>query len=190
MQTSPVFEKMLTQDMVEKESQRISLPGKCPKEFQVLLQFLQPRTGRQQKVTDENVDFLVRWCDEYGIDSLKIECVEFIKRQPPSMHRLVQAHGLGLNDVAQKMIDHLIEKGETDWKTVYAHPELMQKVMERTFKLMLPQKVLTAALDRVERLVGQLQQVAGRVEEQFFALQQVPGAVAGMLEQITGWPST
>eukprot|EP00438_Fugacium_kawagutii_P012814 Skav200467 [mRNA] locus=scaffold5182:2778:3233:- [translate_table: standard] len=138
MLASPVFEKMLTQDMVEKESQRIALPGKCPKEFQVLLQFLQPGTGRQQKVSDKNVDFLVRWCDEYCIDSLKNECIEFIKRQPPSMHRLVQAHCFGLNDVAQKMIDHLIRTGQRDWKKCYAHPELMQKVMERTFKLMVP----------------------------------------------------
>ena len=38
MLASPVFRKMLTQDMKEKETMQIELPGKCPEEFKVLLE--------------------------------------------------------------------------------------------------------------------------------------------------------
>eukprot|EP00438_Fugacium_kawagutii_P012815 Skav200468 [mRNA] locus=scaffold5182:5222:5716:- [translate_table: standard] len=137
MLASPVFEKMLTQDMVEKKSGRIELPGKCPKEFKVLLRFLQPITGRRQSITDKNVDFLVQWCDEYCIDSLKDECIEFIKRQPHSMDRLLQAHGLAhprLNNFINRCISSLLKKGQKDWTKCYQHPELLQKVFEMTMK--------------------------------------------------------
>ena len=96
---------MLSQEMKEKRTNEIKLPGKCPEEFKVLLEFLQPVTGRLQKVSDENVDLLLRWCDEYCIVSLYGEYIEYIKVQPPSVQRVVQAYCTGLHDHAEKYND-------------------------------------------------------------------------------------
>eukprot|EP00438_Fugacium_kawagutii_P011500 Skav220884 [mRNA] locus=scaffold1977:22842:39863:- [translate_table: standard] len=127
---SPVFKKMLTHEMIEKKSHRIELPGKCPNEFKALLRFLQPGTARQQKISGQNVEFLVRWCDEYCIDSLKNECIQFIKKQKPSINRLIQAHCLGLIDTVEKDIHCLVGRQVKDWRQCYPHPELVQKVLE------------------------------------------------------------
>ena len=134
MLSSPVFQKMLTLDMKEKEAMQIELPGKCPEEFKVLLQFLQPVTGRLQKVSTDNVDFLLRWCDEYCINSLYNECLEFIKGQPPSMEVVVLAHCWGLHDTAEGCIDRLLKRGVKDWSKCYTYPKLVQKVLERNLK--------------------------------------------------------
>ena len=114
MLASPVFNKMLSQDMKEKKTKQVELPGKCPEEFKVLLEFLQPVTGRLQKVSDENLDLLLRWCDEYCIDILHKESIEFLKAQQPSVQRVVQAYRSGLHDYAEKWIDHLLKNGEKD----------------------------------------------------------------------------
>ena len=138
MLASPVFNKMLSQDMKEKKTKQVELPGKCPEEFKVLLEFLQPVTGRLQKVSDENLDLLLRWCDEYCIDILHKESIEFLKAQPPSVQRVVQAYRSGLHDYAEKWIDHLLKNGEKDWSMCYKYPDLVQKVLERNFELMPP----------------------------------------------------
>ena len=131
---SPVFRKMLSQEMKEKQTNEIKLPGKCPEEFKVLLEFLQPATGRLQKISDENVDLLLRWCDEYCIQSLHGECIEYIKVEPPSVQRVVQAYCAGLDDYAEKYIDQLLKNGEADWSSCYKYPELVQKLLERSLK--------------------------------------------------------
>jgi len=134
---SPVFRKMLSQEMKEKQTNEIKLPGKCPEEFKVLLEFLQPATGRLQKISDENVDLLLRWCDEYCIESLYGECIEYIKVEPPSVQRVVQAYRAGLHDHAEKYIDdQLLKNGEADWSSCYKYPELVQKLLERSLKLL------------------------------------------------------
>ena len=116
MLASPVFHKMFTQEMKEKQSHRIELPGKSPEEFKVLLDFLEPGTGRLQKISDANVGFLSRWSDEYCMESLHTECIDFIKEQPATVPRVVLAHCLGLRDYATSCIDHLLRSGQTDWK--------------------------------------------------------------------------
>eukprot|EP00434_Breviolum_minutum_P004759 symbB.v1.2.004192.t1/scaffold236.1/size256932/2 len=136
MLASPVFQRMLTQDMSEKSTKQIKLPGKDPDEFQALMAFFHPVTGRQEAISVENVDFLIRWCDEYCIDSLKIECYEFIKKQPPSMQRLIQAHSLGIHDYADTCIDHLLELGRKDWVECYEYPKLTQRVLERSLVIL------------------------------------------------------
>ncbi|CAL1136871.1 unnamed protein product [Cladocopium goreaui] len=133
MLASPVFHKMFTQEMKEKQSHRIELPGKSPEEFKVLLDFLEPGTGRLQKISDANVGFLSRWSDEYCMESLHTECIDFIKEQPATVPRVVLAHCLGLHDYATSCIDHLLRSGQTDWKDCYDYPELVQRVLERTF---------------------------------------------------------
>mmetsp|Transcript_2577 Transcript_2577/g.4471 ORF Transcript_2577/g.4471 Transcript_2577/m.4471 type:complete len:175 (+) Transcript_2577:45-569(+) len=133
---SPVFSKMLSQEMKEKRTNEIKLPGKCPEEFKVLLDFLQPATGRLQKISDENVDFLRHWCDEYCIQSLHGECIEYIKVQPPSVQRVVQAYCAGLHDYVEKHVDNLLKNGEKKWSLCYKYPELVQKVLERSMNRM------------------------------------------------------
>ena len=132
MLASPVFHKMLTQEMREKKNRRIVLPGKNPAEFQVLLEFLQPGVGRLRKVSEQNVELLMRWCDEYCIESLHGECIKFIKKQPATVPRVLRAHRLGLEDYETSSIDTLLRAGEKDWKLCYDHPELVQKVLERS----------------------------------------------------------
>lgn len=143
MLSSPVFKNMLTQEMEEKSSGTIRLPGKEPEEFKVLLEFLHPVTGRLQKVSSENVDCLVRWCDEYCIDSLKHECIEFIKLQPASVRAIVQADCLGLKDHVDSWIDELLTAKHRDWTECYSYPSILQRVLERTldtYAESLPQK--------------------------------------------------
>ena len=136
MLASPVFNRMLSQDMKERKTQQVELPGKCPEEFKVLLEFLQPVTGRLQKVSEENLDLLLRWCDEYCIDILHSECIEFLKRQPPSMLGVIQAHRSGLDDYVDRWIDHLLKGCKSDWSMCYKYPELVQKVFERSLELL------------------------------------------------------
>ena len=122
--------------MKEKQTNEIKLPGKCPEEFKILLEFLQPATGRLQKISDENMDLLLRWCDEYCIVSLYGECIEYIKVQPPSVQRVVQAYCAGLHDYVEKYVDHLLKQGEKKWSLCYKYPELVQKVLERSMNRM------------------------------------------------------
>ena len=74
MTASPVFHKMLTHDMKEKERSEIELPGKDPKQCETLLKFLMPSAGRKQKLSDENVGFLRKLCEEYMIETLREDC--------------------------------------------------------------------------------------------------------------------
>ena len=74
MTASPVFHKMLTHEMKEKERREIELPGKDPKQFETLLKFLMPSAGRKQKLSDENVGFLRKLCEEYMIETLREDC--------------------------------------------------------------------------------------------------------------------
>ena len=112
MLASPVFHKMLTQEMREKKNRRIVLPGKNPAEFRVLLEFLQPGVGRLRKVSEQNVELLMRWCDEYCIESLHGECIKFIKKQPATVPRVLRAHRLGLEDYETSSIDTLLRAGQ------------------------------------------------------------------------------
>ncbi|CAJ1454702.1 unnamed protein product, partial [Effrenium voratum] len=132
MLASPVFNSMLTHSMKEKTSRQIKLPGKNPEEFKVLLQFLQPVAGRVQKISNENVDFLARWCEEYGISSLLTECMEFVKSQPPSMQGILFAYRYGENKYLESCVDSLLRSGTKDFTPCYDFPELVQKVLERS----------------------------------------------------------
>ena len=136
MKASPVFHKMLTHEMQEKIRGEIDLPGKDPDEFDVLLKFLMPGTSRQQKLTAENVGFLRRWCDEYMIESIRDECVEFIRTAEPSQHILLEAKALNMNDRVRECIDELLASGQRDWTPCYADHALMQAIIERTMQFL------------------------------------------------------
>ena len=125
MLASPVFKKMLDHDMMEKKSRSILLSGKDREEFEVLLSFLMPVTSRLQTITVENVDFLLRLSNEYCIDPIKQECIEFVKKQPPSVERVLQAYTYGIDDYLKKCTITLIKGGVKNWDICMDNPELM-----------------------------------------------------------------
>lgn len=129
---SPVFDRMLCQEMQENKSGRIILKGKDPKEFETLVSFLLPGSSRLQKVTTENVDFLLKWSDEYCIDALKAECLEFVKTQPASVKGVHLASTYGMVEPLEEWIDELLEQGVYDWRLCYNDMKLMRMVLERS----------------------------------------------------------
>ena len=133
---SPVFERMLSHEMQEKKRRRIELPGKDPEQFNTLISFLTPGTGRLQKIDEENVEPLLAWSDEYGIDSLRDECLEFIKnhmnkKPSPKMVELAFAykhvpsmHQLNLIS----SIFQLFNQMNYDWGPECKDPQLVRHV--------------------------------------------------------------
>lgn len=115
---SPVFDRMLSQEMQEKKRRKIELKGKDPEEFKTLLSFLIPGKSRSPQVTTENVDFLLQWSDEYSIDELRMECMEFIRKEPASMKRIQQIftvlHIEGVEEILRSSIDRLLMDGVYD----------------------------------------------------------------------------
>eukprot|EP00421_Protoceratium_reticulatum_P046509 CAMPEP_0168451934 /NCGR_PEP_ID=MMETSP0228-20121227/48889_1 /TAXON_ID=133427 /ORGANISM="Protoceratium reticulatum, Strain CCCM 535 (=CCMP 1889)" /LENGTH=249 /DNA_ID=CAMNT_0008466561 /DNA_START=6 /DNA_END=755 /DNA_ORIENTATION=- len=88
---SPVFERMLLSGMKEATCQTIELHKKKRSEFDAFMGFLRPGTSRAAKIDVNNVDFLLRWFDEYQVPALKDECEAFLLGLPPSIQRLLQA---------------------------------------------------------------------------------------------------
>ena len=144
---SPVFDRMLShKKMQESKSGRIELKGKDPEEFKTLLSFLMPGSSRLQKVTPENVDFLLTWSDEYCLDALKAECLELVKTQPPSVKGVHLAHTYGMVQPLAAWIDKLLENGVCDWDPCCNDMALMKIVLERS---LLHGKKLQRERDRI-----------------------------------------
>eukprot|EP00438_Fugacium_kawagutii_P032109 Skav212433 [mRNA] locus=scaffold1479:157740:165243:+ [translate_table: standard] len=122
MLASEFFQKMLTHEMKEKNNNQVHLPGKSPKEFQVLLKFLQPGAGRLEKISMENVGFLLKWAHEYCINSLETECVDFMNSQK----------------ILEENLDFLLNVAED-----YSLDSLKSKCLEfiKTLKLTVPRVV-------------------------------------------------
>ena len=122
---SPVFKQMLDHDMMEKKNRTIQLPAKDRDEIKILLAFLMPATSRLQTITVENVDFLLRLSNEYCIDPIKQECIEFVKKQPPSVERVLQAYTYGIDDYLKTCTIDLIKGDVRNWDICMDNPELM-----------------------------------------------------------------
>lgn len=137
MLASPVFHSMLTQTMKESETKQIELPDKDPEEFKVLMSFLIPPTARLQRISVENVDFLLVWSDEYCIDPLKSECLEFIQTQPASIQRVLQAYAFDLHEYLDQCIRELLAAKTEDWSPCYGEQKLVQQIMESAVKLLM-----------------------------------------------------
>jgi len=132
---SSAFRSMLTQDMMEKSRRTIHLHGKDPEEFKMLLSFLTPGSGRIQKISETNVDILLRWADEYCIDSLRGECVAFVESQPPTVHRVLQAHAFGMEAYLDRCIGELLRSGCRDWGECVADPDLLKRIFATSLKV-------------------------------------------------------
>lgn len=173
MTASPVFHKMLTHDMKEKERSEIELPGKDPKQFETLLKFLMPSAGRKQKLSDENVGFLRKLCEEYMIETLREECVDFIRTAEPSTKVLVAAHALNLDDNVRRGIDELLGRGIRDWGECYGDSALMQKIIERTMtflqgkesQLRLKESEVQAGMDQLRLMKKKLDGSQSRLQQ-------------------------
>ena len=70
---SPVFEKMFTADLKEKNSDEITLPGKKASEFKEMLQMMYPSL-EEKLVTTRNCYFLFELAHEYQIESIAQKC--------------------------------------------------------------------------------------------------------------------
>eukprot|EP00751_Fragilariopsis_kerguelensis_P027941 CAMPEP_0170864436 /NCGR_PEP_ID=MMETSP0734-20130129/20483_1 /TAXON_ID=186038 /ORGANISM="Fragilariopsis kerguelensis, Strain L26-C5" /LENGTH=205 /DNA_ID=CAMNT_0011240057 /DNA_START=9 /DNA_END=626 /DNA_ORIENTATION=+ len=124
--SSPCFKIMMESSMVEKQNHRIELKGKDRNEFVVLLSFLTPGTSRLPKITVDNADFLLALSNEYCIEHIKQECIDFIKKQPSTIDRVVQAHMYGFQDHLESCIKTLLRNGVKDWGPCTDNLELLQ----------------------------------------------------------------
>ena len=74
---SPVFERMLTADFKEKNSDEIPLPGKKASEIKELLQMMYPSL-EEKVITRDNCYFLLDLAREYQIASITQKCEDFL----------------------------------------------------------------------------------------------------------------
>lgn len=74
---SPVFEKMLTSEFVERDAKEITLPGKKADEIEVLLKIMYSQ-GRARQIREENCQFLLELAEEYQMDTVKELCCEYL----------------------------------------------------------------------------------------------------------------
>ena len=81
MIASHVFRTMLTSGMQEANSKEIRLPEKSKAEFEVLVDMLQPLSGRA--LDPSTADFIGIWADEYHIPLLKNKCEAYMISQKP-----------------------------------------------------------------------------------------------------------
>eukprot|EP00438_Fugacium_kawagutii_P008315 Skav206338 [mRNA] locus=scaffold1420:487316:498005:- [translate_table: standard] len=146
MLASEVFQKMLTHEMKEKNTRQIHLPGKCPEEFKVLLKFLQPLAGRLQKISMDNVSFLMKWAHEYGIGILETECVDFMYAQQVSEENLdfllKMAEDYGLDKLKSKCLEFIKTLEPTMSRVVQAHALGLHDYVERCIRVLLQDRVI------------------------------------------------
>ena len=90
--------------MREKVHGEIELPGKDASEFEVLMKFLLPGSAR----SDETVGFLWKWSEEYIIEGLKDECVQFIRTAKASKKILIAAQELNMETRVRECVDELL----------------------------------------------------------------------------------
>jgi len=74
---SPVFERMFTSDVKEKNSDEIPLPGKKASEVKELLQIMYPSL-EEKVITRNNCYFLLDLAREYQIASITRKCEDFL----------------------------------------------------------------------------------------------------------------
>merc|ERR1711971_933920 len=140
---SPVFKQMLQHDTVQKNIRTINLKQKDPKQFKVLVTFLMPATSRMQKITVKNADFLLDLTNEYCIEPIKQECIDFIKTQPPTVDRVLQAYRFGINDYFEECTTNLIKGGEKEWGPCTENPDLLRRIFELSLEILQQTKIDT-----------------------------------------------
>ncbi|XP_066928846.1 BTB and MATH domain-containing protein 38-like [Clytia hemisphaerica] len=74
---SQVFDRMFHSHFMEKTSERIELKMKKKNEVRGMLEVMYDRT---KQITDENFQFLLELADEYQIEELKHQCVQYLNK--------------------------------------------------------------------------------------------------------------
>ncbi|XP_031560812.1 kelch-like protein 24 [Actinia tenebrosa] len=94
--SSPVFEKMLTLDFLEKDAKQIHLPGKQSDEFGAFLRVIYADVISQGKqINKENYEFLLRLAEEYQVSKVKYLCCKFL------ISSVEESNCLGIYKVAE-----------------------------------------------------------------------------------------
>mmetsp|Transcript_63407 Transcript_63407/g.136401 ORF Transcript_63407/g.136401 Transcript_63407/m.136401 type:complete len:252 (+) Transcript_63407:141-896(+) len=109
LSSSPVFDAMLRNDMLEGRTKRISI-DRCEKEYRVFRSFLQPVTGRKASIVKGNVNFLLEWFHYYQVAPLVHECEVFLLSQPVSIDRLIQAKTFHLKKQYKRCLTEVAEQ--------------------------------------------------------------------------------
>ena len=83
---------MLSSSMQESTTTRVSFPEKDPKEWELFYGFIQPATGRDRKVTKDNVLKMLPWFHEFLMEGLLGECdavmVSLVPHSPANCEEL------------------------------------------------------------------------------------------------------
>ncbi|XP_031560810.1 kelch-like protein 12 isoform X2 [Actinia tenebrosa] len=104
--SSPVFEKMLTLDFLEKDAKQIDLPGKKRAEFGAFLRVIYADVISQGKQTnEENYEFLLQIAEEYQVNKVKHLCCKFL------ISNVEESNCLGIYKVAESYnLEDVMEK--------------------------------------------------------------------------------
>ncbi|XP_065666553.1 BTB and MATH domain-containing protein 38 [Hydra vulgaris] len=76
---SPVFDRMFNSSFVEKNTEKLSLPGKKYNEIEEMLHIIY---DRRKYVTESTAEFLFSLADEYQMEQLHAVCVAYLKNVP------------------------------------------------------------------------------------------------------------
>jgi len=129
--SSPVFNSML------KESSEKSMPGhlkllnQSKKDFATFYQLLMPVSGRQVKISDNNLDGVFSLCREYKVGPLVAECEDLVGKLP-LMARLLMAHKHGLTQLYFKTAGKIASSYRMhDLNVLKDHPKVLSDVVKR-----------------------------------------------------------
>eukprot|EP00435_Cladocopium_sp_Y103_P021568 s1895_g5.t1 len=140
MAASDVFAAMLGADMQEARTGRIVLGDKTKGQLEEFLQHLDLRGGAgPPPVTDQNVELLVQFADEYQVIGLRDRCISFLKAQPETKicDSLEFACKHNLQEVIELCVQTLVKKTQNDFlriqeATTYGEVERIDTEMRHT----------------------------------------------------------
>lgn len=98
---SPVWRARLEKLVDDGLELRAELPGRSVADFGQFMQFVNPAALPDAEIGEDNVEVLVRWFDEYGMESLRARCVQKLLALPMKGSRLRVAWSLGLTEVCE-----------------------------------------------------------------------------------------
>ncbi|CAE7943656.1 LONRF1, partial [Symbiodinium necroappetens] len=113
MSASEVFTRMLQSEVfLEAQTGRIVLKDKTREEIQEVLKHLDLRNGAEPPpVTDQNVELLVRFADEYQVTGLRERCISAMKvlAKQKMIRYLKLAIKYNMPDIVELCVQHLVE---------------------------------------------------------------------------------
>eukprot|EP00930_Biecheleria_cincta_P030110 TRINITY_DN20895_c0_g1_i1.p1 TRINITY_DN20895_c0_g1~~TRINITY_DN20895_c0_g1_i1.p1 ORF type:complete len:234 (-),score=52.04 TRINITY_DN20895_c0_g1_i1:120-821(-) len=127
---SPVFENMLASGMVESRTKKIKLADKTKEAMQMLLDLIQPVSGRFVKLTPDNIEMVLPLLNEYQVEGLEEECENAMLASPATAERLAMAKRFGLSKAASKLRDELVQRfPDVDVAPMTVFPEVTNEFL-------------------------------------------------------------